>query len=232
MSNFVRSFKKFQNNKRKESLVVENKKSEVVNEAVAERDNKFIVSGISIPQSLVTGYASKVKKDSGKDVFHDYSKKELAEVLVNYIIDKHGDAEQIPISAIYGGEDDMGGQVGDVSTEEDPLDVNDDGFSQEEGNEDNEFPSDENIDMDDTDTTEEEELFDGGNDEDFESLDNVGEEGDDDIENEEDEDEVDDLPDGDPITSDDFEENDFEEEEERPRRKRRRFEEDEENDEF
>ena len=232
MSNFVRNFKKFQSNKRNESIISENKKntqSNKVNESVIERDNKFIINGITIPQSLVTGFASKLKKEQGKDILQDYSKKELAEELVRYIIDTHANVEDIPVSAILGGEPDMEDQSDDISMENDPIDVEDDGFIDDADDLDTEGgdEEDEDFNEEDVEGEEDEDVISDDFDDEFEGIDD---EEDEDIDSEEDEDidseEDIDLPEGDPITSDDFGEEDEDEEEdeeedERPRRRNR-----------
>lgn len=147
MSNFVRNFKRFQEQKKKGSLVVENKTEEIVNDAktedhvnesVVSRDSKYIVNGIVIPHSLVNSYISNVKSKTGTDLSQMYSKENIAEDLVRYIIDQNSDGKQIPPSALLGGEEEMDTQIDDVEVEEGDVDVDDDGFDEvpEEGSED------------------------------------------------------------------------------------------------
>ena len=195
MSNFVKNFKKFQKNKRNDSFIVENTKT---NESVIERDSKFIVGGITIDQSFVNKYVNRVKKDTGKDLYQSYSRQQLAEELVNWMVSKNSDADQVPASAILGGADDMESQVSDVSMENEPLNVDDVGITSDEEIESEIEPS---VEIDDEPV--------GDIDSEFESpIEEAPEEGEDIS--------FDELPDGesDTLTADDLEEGEEDEEDE------------------
>jgi hypothetical protein len=232
MTNFVRNFKKFQDKKRNESLVVENSKTEdtksdEINESVIERDNKYIISGVSIPKSLVSTFASGVKTASGKDIFNDFSKTTVAEELVRYMIDQHSDGKEIPMSALYGGGDDMEKEIDDVSMEEKAVEVGEDGLSEDtEDTEDTEVSEFDKTEgegealgaIGDEDAISEEIPDDllGDVDDGFQSLeDDEDEDADEEMENI-------DLPDGDPITSNDLEDDEDAEGSRKLRRRKRR----------
>ena len=112
MTNFVRGFQKFQESLR-------------INESVIVRDDKFIIGGIVLKQSVVNSHVSKVKAETGKNLRQMYSDQDIAEQLVIYLVDKYGNADDIPASALLGGEEEMEQEVSNVSPEDEDVSVGD-----------------------------------------------------------------------------------------------------------
>ena len=171
MSNsFIRNFTSFQKKRNTENPLIESVK--VIND-------RFIVGGIELKQSVINSYIKKVKDATGQDLNNSFSKEEIAEQLVTYLIDTHGDVDNIPPSALLGGDEEMVDQVEDVSMEEDDVEVGEEGMSEFEDDEEQvaddeeQVADDEDMDMED-DTLEEE----GSEDDDseFQDIDEEGEE--------------------------------------------------------
>lgn len=124
---FIRNFKSFQRKKRT---------SGNVSESVEVRDDKFIVGGIVVTQTMVNKYKTRIKKETGKDANQFASDKDIAETLTNYLVNKASDdIDSVPLSALLGGEDGMSSEVSEVGVEESPVDVEDDGMSELDDNE-------------------------------------------------------------------------------------------------
>ena len=164
MNNIHRSFKSFRKNKLNGNFVKENK---TVNEAVVKRDDTFIVGGINIPQKTINAYVRKVKDQTGKDLKSMFSEMEIAQELVHWSIESLDNIDNVPVSALLGGEEEMGE---DIDTDTDEEVVDDGGFDgegedgetdldlDEEGSEDDEFESPDLEDDEDIDTDSDEEI--------------------------------------------------------------------------
>lgn len=134
-NNFIRDFKKFQSRKRNDvSEKVVNKltktKETKVEESVVVRDSKYVVGGVVVEQSFINSYIKKVKDQTGKTLRQMYSDQDIAEELVKYLVDTHGDVENIPVSALLGGEEGMEEEVDDIDMET-PAEVDDDTITDE-----------------------------------------------------------------------------------------------------
>jgi len=188
-NNFIKDFKKFQNEKH--SVVLHNEEpKEKVNETVKTIDNMFVVGGIKVKQSLVNRFKARVKDSTKKSANQFASDEEIAEIIVNHLIDAAVDnPDSVSLSALLGGEEEMESEIGEIEFEDDAAEVSDDTI--EDSTEDApEVDLDVDIDVNDTDDT------DGAaaDDDEFDNLDS----GDDEFEtafdepsNEEDTDEVD-----------------------------------------
>lgn len=196
---FVRNFKSFQSKKRT---------SENVSESVEVRDDKFIVGGIVVTQTMVNKYKTRIKKETGKDANQFASDKDIAETLTSYLVGKASDdIDSVPLSALLGGEEEMSSEVEEVSVEESPIDVEDGGLVDSEVDE---FSEEGEVSDD---------VLDGEATEDFESAipedDNLPEEEDLDSLNDELEDELDGELDGEESELEDDLEDDLEKDEDR-----------------
>lgn len=137
------------------------REEENVSESVFVRDNNYIVGGVEIKSSVISKYITKVKKETGKDLKQYFSESEIAESLVEYIIEEYGDGDTIPVSAILGGDESM--EQEDVSTEEDDVDVSEEDMSEEGEEETEEEETDEEDEIEDPELESED-------DDDFESV--------------------------------------------------------------
>jgi len=95
-----------------ESYRKDNKhKIEAVVETVKQVDDVYKVGSINIPQSLINSYVKKVKDETNKNLRNSYSDMEIAEELVKYAVDTHLNSDDLPVSALLGGENDQ--ELGD-----------------------------------------------------------------------------------------------------------------------
>lgn len=112
MSNYIKSFTKFQSSKK-------------INEAVIIRDDEYIVGGITIKQSFINSYVNKVKKETEKNLRQIFSDQEIAEQLVKFLMDEHaGSVEDLPSSALLGTQHEVEtdfSEEGEYDVEEDEI---------------------------------------------------------------------------------------------------------------
>jgi len=113
MSRHIRTFESFQGKRRN---------IETVNETVIQRDSSFIVGGIKVDKKTISAYAKKVKDQTSKDIKSMYSEMEIAEELVKWSVNSLENIDNVPVSALMGGEEEMAQD----------LDMNDDETSFDE----------------------------------------------------------------------------------------------------
>lgn len=161
-----------------------------VSEAVVQIDDTYKVGGINVPQSLINSYVKKVKDETGKDLRHMFSDMDIASELVKFTTDKYLVSDELPITAL------LGGEVEQEEEEDFDDDVETEDVTEEDSNEDDadteeQEESDEVVDAEDVDEVEEDGLEDDDLDTDTEedSDDDEFEEATDTEETEEDEDE-------------------------------------------
>ena len=187
MSNsFIRRFHNFRNIRNQKN------KESSIKESVKVINDKFIVGGIELKQSIINSYIKKVKDSTGQDLNNTYSKEEIAEQLVNYIISEYGDSDNIPPSALLGGDENMVDQVDDVSLEEEDAVVDDEGISEIEDTEEEETEEEETEEEETDETDETEEIDDS--DEDFQDIDDDTDSDTDEDDTDEDDTDEDELP--------------------------------------
>lgn len=95
------------------------KYSSKINENVIEIDGVYRIGGIKVKKSVITAYKRKVKETTGKDLGSMYSDSQVAEELMYYVVDKYLVAENIPVSALIGGEEGLE----EIKDEDDNLNV-------------------------------------------------------------------------------------------------------------
>lgn len=108
---------------RASNKAVETEKVEQIVETVKQVDDIYKVGSINIPQSLINSYVKKVKDETGKNLRQLYSDMEIAEELVKYAVDTHLNSDDLPVSALLGGADEEGDDLGtDIEpTEEEEI---------------------------------------------------------------------------------------------------------------
>lgn len=157
----IREFRSFQS-KRKDI--------ESINEAVIQRDDSFIVGGIQVDKKTINAYVKKVKDQTGKDLKSMYSEMQIAEELIRWSASNLDNVDNIPVSALMGGEEEM---AEDIEDGEMDIDVD------ETGDIDIDIDVDEGEATESEDDTEGDEDFDADFDEDdFESPEDTEEDGD------------------------------------------------------
>lgn len=139
-NNFIKRFVKFQENR--------NQESNIISESVKVINDRFIVGGIELKQSFINSYIKKVKDSTGQNLDNTFSKAEIAEQLIKYIIDRHGDVDEIPPSALLGGDEEMEEQVDEISMEEDDVIVDEEGIDEVEDETEEEILDEEEGDID------------------------------------------------------------------------------------
>ena len=123
---YVSGLRKFQEDRRKNFILEE--KYEIsdiadlikANESVTIRGNELLVSGISVPMSKINQYIKKVKDETGQDVSNNFSKAEVAELVIKHIIDTNLEVEKIPSSALMGGDEALVNDVDDMGDVNNP----------------------------------------------------------------------------------------------------------------
>jgi hypothetical protein len=100
--NHIREFKSFQS-KRKDI--------ERINEIVTQKDDSFIVGGIQVDKKTVNAYIKKVKDQTGKDLKSMYSEMQIAEELMRWSASNLSNIDNVPISALMGGEEEMADEI-------------------------------------------------------------------------------------------------------------------------
>ena len=158
MSKHIRTFESFQGIRR-------NSENESVNETVIQRDSSFIVGGVKVDKKTINAYAKEVKDQTGKDLKSMYSEMEIAEELVKWSVDSLDNIDNVPVSALMGGEEEMAQDLDDIDSEieldetgelddEDldvDMDLNLDEDDNEDDNETTEGDEDLDLDLDDND---------------------------------------------------------------------------------
>ena len=131
MNYLERNFESFSNKRR-------NGKLNSINEAVVKRDDTFIVGGINVPQKAINAYVRKVKEQTGKDLKSMFSEMEIAQELVLWSVGSLDNVDNIPVSALLGGDEEMGEDISmdmeDEVVDDEGLDI-DSEISDEEGGE-------------------------------------------------------------------------------------------------
>ncbi|CAG7580281.1 MAG: hypothetical protein SLAVMIC_00337 [uncultured marine phage] len=202
MSKHIRAFGSFQSKRR--NIEKKSEETETINETVIQRDNTFIVGGVKVEKKTINSYAKKVKDQTGKDLKSMYSEMEIAEELVKWSVNSLDNIDNVPVSALMGGEEEMAqdmemtdetelDETGELDADvdaNDELDMSDDSgdeldMSDDSGEEDT--VGDEDLDMSD----------DSGEEDEFETPSEDADEGEEDEgfeDEDENEDEEDELP--------------------------------------
>lgn len=97
-ANYIKKFESFQIVKRL---------FDKANENVVQYDDVYRVGGIEVKQSIINSYIKKVKEETGKNLRSLYSDSDIAELLVKYVSNSKLEPENIPASALLGGDKEM-----------------------------------------------------------------------------------------------------------------------------
>lgn len=172
MSKHIRTFGSFQGKRRNI------KGQETINETVIQRDSSFIVGGVKVDKKTINAYAKKVKDQTGKDLKSMYSEMEIAEELVKWSVNSLDNIDNVPVSALMGGEEEMAQDVDvdAIETDVDETGEMDDEVSVDDAELDTDGDDSLDLDMDDETAGDDDLDLDTGDD-DFESP----EEGDEDL---------------------------------------------------
>jgi hypothetical protein len=100
MSKYIRQFGSFQDSLRTKEKTILAKIQESV---LAVNDEFRVKSIIELQPSLINAYISKVKKMLGKDLTQSYSKDDIAEELVKFVVNQGLKVDLIPEWALLGG---------------------------------------------------------------------------------------------------------------------------------
>ena len=126
MSNsFIRNFTSFQKKRNLDTNI-----ESPITESVKVINDRFIIGGIELKQSMINSYIKKVKDATGQDLNNTFSKSEIAEQLIAYLVDKHGDVDNIPPAALLGGDEEMVDQVEEISMEDEDSIVDEEGMEE------------------------------------------------------------------------------------------------------
>lgn len=140
MSKHIRTFESFQGGRRNIQI----------NETVIQRDNSFIVGGVRVDKKTISAYAKKVKDQTGKDIKSMYSEMEIAEELVKWSVNSLDNIDNVPVSALMGGEEEMAQDLDDMDMDNDVDETGD--LDLDTDDVDGEDPIDVDVDMEDEDS--------------------------------------------------------------------------------
>jgi len=95
MKNMI-NLNEFKNKKEGSSLI----------ESVIKIGNDYqVTSPIIIPKGLISAFSKKIKDETGKIVSEEWSDQNVAEALVRYVTTSYMTIENLPISALLGGDE-------------------------------------------------------------------------------------------------------------------------------
>lgn len=92
----LRKFDSYRKNKKLADAIKEN--VDVIN------DTYRVNTLVDIPQSLINAYIKKVKDGLDKNVRQSFSDKQIAEEITKFVLKRGLEIDQIPASALFGGE--------------------------------------------------------------------------------------------------------------------------------